>query len=31
MQANPDGITIHDEVAGDGPPVFLLHGFPDTN
>ena len=25
-----DGVTIHYEVTGDGRPVVLLHGFPDT-
>ncbi|WP_147104356.1 alpha/beta fold hydrolase [Tateyamaria sp. syn59] len=25
-----DGITIAYDVAGDGPPVLLLHGFPQT-
>lgn len=30
MQANIDGVGIHYEVTGDGPPVLLLHGFPDT-
>ncbi|WP_299041350.1 alpha/beta hydrolase [uncultured Tateyamaria sp.] len=26
----PDGITISHDVTGDGPPVLLLHGFPQT-
>ncbi|WP_299657681.1 alpha/beta fold hydrolase [uncultured Tateyamaria sp.] len=26
----PDGITIAYDLAGDGPPVLLLHGFPQT-
>jgi pimeloyl-ACP methyl ester carboxylesterase len=25
-----DGTTIAYDVAGEGPPVLLLHGFPDT-
>lgn len=25
-----DGVTIAYDVAGDGPPVLLLHGFPET-
>ena len=25
-----DGIDLHVAVAGDGPPVILLHGFPET-
>jgi pimeloyl-ACP methyl ester carboxylesterase len=25
-----DGVGIHYEVAGEGRPVLLLHGFPDT-
>ncbi|GGX46946.1 fluoroacetate dehalogenase [Tateyamaria omphalii] len=25
-----DGITIAHDVQGDGPPVLLLHGFPQT-
>jgi haloacetate dehalogenase len=26
-----DGIDIHCEVAGDGPPVLMLHGYPQTH
>lgn len=26
-----DGIRIHALVAGDGPPVLLLHGYPQTH
>src|SRR6185312_15251213 len=25
-----DGVGIEYEVTGDGPPVVLLHGFPDS-
>jgi pimeloyl-ACP methyl ester carboxylesterase len=28
--ANNDGTEIHYEVTGEGTPVVLLHGFPDT-
>ncbi len=28
--ADNDGVEIHYEVIGDGPPVILLHGFPDS-
>jgi haloacetate dehalogenase len=24
-------VTVHAEVGGDGPPVLLLHGFPQTH
>ncbi len=30
MRAENDGIGIHYQVHGDGRPVVLLHGFPDT-
>jgi haloacetate dehalogenase len=26
-----DGVTIRARVAGDGPPVLLLHGYPETH
>ncbi|MEV8395488.1 MULTISPECIES: alpha/beta hydrolase [unclassified Streptomyces] len=26
-----DGVGIHVRVAGDGPPVLLLHGYPQTH
>ncbi|MCR6483687.1 alpha/beta hydrolase [Amycolatopsis sp. OK19-0408] len=26
-----DGVTIHCAVGGDGPPVLLLHGYPQTH
>ncbi len=26
-----NGIEMYVEIAGDGPPVLLLHGFPDTH
>jgi pimeloyl-ACP methyl ester carboxylesterase len=25
-----DGVSLHVAVAGDGPPVLLVHGFPDS-
>ncbi len=30
MHIDNDGIDIHFEVTGDGRPVVLLHGFPDS-
>jgi haloacetate dehalogenase len=26
-----DGTTVHGRVGGDGPPVLLLHGIPETH
>ena len=26
-----DGTGIHTVVGGDGPPVLLLHGYPQTH
>ena len=26
-----DGATIHVRLAGSGPPLLLLHGFPQSN
>ena len=26
-----DGIDLHLRIAGDGPPLLLLHGFPQTH
>jgi non-heme chloroperoxidase len=30
MHIENDGIDIHFEVTGQGRPVVLLHGFPDS-
>ncbi len=30
MRVESDGVGIHYEVTGEGTPVVLLHGFPDT-
>jgi pimeloyl-ACP methyl ester carboxylesterase len=30
MRADSDGVGIHYEVSGEGRPVVLLHGFPDS-
>jgi pimeloyl-ACP methyl ester carboxylesterase len=30
LRANNEGVGIHYEVTGEGPPVVLLHGFPDS-
>lgn len=29
--ANVNGLDMHFVAAGEGPPVLLLHGFPDTH
>jgi pimeloyl-ACP methyl ester carboxylesterase len=30
VRADVNGVSIEYEVTGDGPPVVLLHGFPDS-
>jgi pimeloyl-ACP methyl ester carboxylesterase len=30
MRASNEGVEVNYEVSGEGPPVVLLHGFPDT-
>ena len=30
MRADVDGVGIEYEVTGEGRPVVLLHGFPDS-
>ena len=30
MRVDVDGVGIEYEVTGEGPPVMLLHGFPDS-
>jgi pimeloyl-ACP methyl ester carboxylesterase len=30
LRADSNGVGIHYEVTGQGPPVLLLHGFPDS-
>lgn len=27
----PTGITIHARIGGEGPPVLLFHGYPETS
>jgi pimeloyl-ACP methyl ester carboxylesterase len=29
--ATVNGLNMHYVTAGEGPPVILLHGFPDTH
>jgi len=30
-QIETDGAVIHASIAGDGPPILLLHGYPQTS
>jgi len=30
-RARHDGVTIHAVVGGDGPPLLMLHGYPQTH
>jgi haloacetate dehalogenase len=31
VEVDVDGVRIHARVAGQGPPVLLLHGYPETS
>ncbi|MDN5919856.1 MAG: alpha/beta hydrolase [Pseudonocardia sp.] len=31
LTAGPDGVPIHGVRGGEGPPVLLLHGYPQTH
>ena len=31
LKIRSNGIEMHVAAAGEGPPVLLLHGFPDTH
>jgi haloacetate dehalogenase len=31
VDVDVDGVRIHARVAGEGPPVLLLHGYPQTH
>lgn len=31
VRCTNDGVTISATVAGDGPPILLLHGYPETH
>lgn len=31
VDVSVDGVRIHARVAGEGPPVLLLHGYPQTS
>lgn len=30
LRIHADGLDLHVDVTGDGPPVILLHGFPES-
>lgn len=31
VRVDVDGVTVHARTAGDGPPLLLLHGFPQSH
>ena len=31
VDVDVDGVRVHARTAGSGPPVLLLHGYPQTH